>query len=168
MVSQQTVKLLMEAGLTKMQAQSKTVEKMIELYDKNQGSLIEMLKAEVEGVRCKAAEIKSHMDNLFKDARNKHCEISEAVDQLRKVLEEQKRYEGFPLCERTKEALLVFDQLLSKCRQYGADKETNMLRSVSFIMWVLYAGDSKPNANTFDFDPDEDSKIRNTSNRKCV
>ena len=168
MVSKQAVKLLMEAGLTKNQAQSQTVEKMIELYDKNQGSLIEMLKAEVEGVRCKAAEIKSHMDNLFKDATNKQCMLSKAVDQLREVLDEQKRYEDFPLCERTKEALFVFDQLLSKCKQYGSDKETNSLKAVSYIMWALYAGDSKPNINDFDFDPDEDSKIRNTSNRKRV
>jgi hypothetical protein len=158
----------MEAGLTKNQAQSQTVEKMIELYDKNQGSLIEMLKAEVEGVRCKAAEIKSYMDNLFKAVTDKHCEISKAVDQLREMLDEQKRYEDFPLCERTKEALFVFDQLLSKCRQYGVDKETNSLKSVSFIMWALYARDSKQNANIFDFDPDEDSKTRNASNRKCV
>ena len=135
MISDDMVRQLMSAGLTKQQATSATAETLIDLF-MDEGSRVLVMEA-----RQQVAEMKKMLNSLKDEYRDLMKKMEEAAGILAAVSETQKEY-GEITDEKAKTVVALYAALLSINDRIGANP-TESVRNAGYVLYAFLGGQAR-------------------------
>lgn len=135
MITDDMVKQLMSAGLTKQQATSATAETLIDLF-MDEGSKVLVMEA-----RQQVSEMKKMLNSLRDEYRDLMKKMEEAAGILAAVSETQKEY-GEITDEKAKTVVALYAALLSINNRIGANP-TESVRNAGYVLYAFLGGQAR-------------------------
>lgn len=135
MITDDMVKQLMSAGLTKQQATSATAETLIDLF-MDEGSKVLVMEA-----RQQVSEMKKMLNSLRDEYRDLMNKMEEAAGILAAVSETQKEY-GEITDEKAKTVVALYAALLSINNRIGANP-TESVRNAGYVLYAFLGGQAR-------------------------
>ena len=134
-MTENLIRQLMAAGLTKQQATSVTTEKLIQVFMKEDGKiLISEAKRQVDEMRSLLASLKQDYYDLKKELEN----VSKSILGVR---EAQEQY-GEINDEKAKDVVALYSALIAVSQNAGASASESV-NSASFTMYAFLGGQAK-------------------------
>ena len=129
------IKKLIAAGLSKQQASSVTAETLVQLFMQEDGRIL------IKEAQTQVSEMRGMVNNLrseYQVLKEKICVFSET---LNSIAEAQKEY-GTITDEKAKNVVALYASLLSMNEKAGAES-TDAVRSASYIVYAYLGGQAK-------------------------
>ena len=129
------IKQLMAAGLSKQQASSTTAEALVHLFMNEDGKiLIKEAQRQVSEMQTLVNELKNEYEDLLQ-------RISAVSDTLLAITEAQKEH-GEITDDRAKNVVALYGALLSMNERAGADA-TDSVRNAGYVVYAYLGGQAK-------------------------
>lgn len=129
------IRQLMAAGLTKAQAKSVTAETLVQLFMQEDGKiLIQEAQRQVSEMQALVARLKSEYDEL----KHKMDSVSETI---LAVVDAQKEH-GAVTDDKAKNVLALYAALLGMSRKAGASGD-DAVRNASYVVYAYLGGQAK-------------------------
>lgn len=129
------VRQLMAAGLSKQQASSVTAETLVRLFMKEDGKIL------IKEAQCQVTEMQALVDGLkaeYDSLLQKFCDVSET---LLSVTEAQKEH-GSITDDRAKNVVALYGALLSMNERAGAEP-ADAVRNAGYVVYAYLGGQAK-------------------------
>lgn len=129
------IKQLIAAGLTKQQASSVTAETLVRLFMKEDGKIL------IKEAQRQVSEMQVLVDKLKVEYKDLTQKISAVSDTLLAITEAQKEH-GEVSDDRAKNVVALYGALLSMNERIGAEA-TDSVRSAGYIVYAFLGGQAK-------------------------
>lgn len=134
-MTDELIRRLMAAGLTKQQANSVTAETLVQFFMKDDGKLL-MREAQLH-----VAEMQKTVEMLKKDYTDLKQKITGLSDNLLAITEAQKDY-GTIVDEKAKTVLALYAALIGLNEKAGASGD-EAVRNAGYIVYAYLGGQAK-------------------------
>lgn len=129
------IRRLIAAGLTKQQASSTTAETLVRLFMPEDGKmLIREAKQQVTEMQTTVAALRSEYNDLT-------GKIKQLSDNVLAAIEAQKEF-GFITDEKARNAVALYSALLGMNQRAGADG-TEAVRNAGYVMYAYLGGQAR-------------------------
>ena len=134
-MTDELIRKLMAAGLTKQQASSITAETITNLYMNDDGKIL------IAEAKRQVDQMKTVINDLEHEYRMLKSKISEISDNLLNVIEAQKEH-GTITDDKAKNIVALYASLLSMNENMGADPNDSV-KNASYILYAYLGGQAK-------------------------
>lgn len=129
------IRRLIAAGLTKQQASSATAETLVRLFMPEDGKmLIREAKQQVSEMQATVASLRKEYDNLT-------AKIKQLSDNVLAAIEAQKEF-GSITDEKARNSIALYSALLGMNQRAGADG-TEAVRNAGYVMYAYLGGQAR-------------------------
>lgn len=129
------IRRLIAAGLTKQQASSTTAETLVRLFMPEDGKmLIREAKQQVSEMQATVASLRKEYDNLT-------VKIKQLSDNVLAAIEAQKEF-GSITDEKARNSIALYSALLGMNQRAGADG-TEAVRNAGYVMYAYLGGQAR-------------------------
>lgn len=129
------IRRLIAAGLTKQQASSTTAETLVRLFMPEDGKmLIREAKQQVSEMQATVASLRKEYDNLT-------AKIKQLSDNVLAAIEAQKEF-GSITDEKARNSIALYSALLGMNQRAGADG-TEAVRNAGYVMYAYLGGQAR-------------------------
>lgn len=129
------IRRLIAAGLTKQQASSTTAETLVRLFMPEDGKmLIREAKQQVSEMQATVASLRKEYDNLT-------VRIKQLSDNVLAAIEAQKEF-GSITDEKARNSIALYSALLGMNQRAGADG-TEAVRNAGYVMYAYLGGQAR-------------------------
>ena len=129
------VRRLIEAGLTKQQATSVTAETLVQLFMPDDGKML------IREAKQQVTEMKATVDSLRKEYDDLSAKIRQLSDNLLAAIDAQKEF-GTITDEKARNAIALYSALLGMNRRAGADG-TEAVKNAGYVMYAYLGGQAR-------------------------
>ena len=141
-MTDELIRRLMAAGLTKQQANSVTAETLVQLFMQDDGKLL------MREAQLRVAEMQKMMEMLMKDYADLKQKITGLSDNLLAITEAQRDY-GTIVDEKAKTVLALYAALIGLNEKAGASGD-EAVRNAGYIVYAYLGGQAKRDYNGAD------------------
>lgn len=134
-MTEELIRQLIAAGLTKQQASSVTAETLTQLYMKDDGKIL------IAEAKRQVQEMRVLLNNLKHDYHELKKEMKKVSDTLLALTEAQDNY-GEVTEEKAKNVVALYGALLSMNQKAGASPE-DAVRGASYTLYAFLGGQAK-------------------------
>ncbi len=129
------IKRLIAAGLTKQQASSATAETLVRLFMPEDGKML------VREATQQVEEMQATVNSLRKEYDELSAKIKQLSDNILAVIEAQKEF-GAITDEKARNAVALYSALLGMNQRAGADG-TQAVRNAGYVMYAYLGGQAR-------------------------
>ncbi len=129
------IRQLISAGLTKQQATSVTAETLSRLFMKEDGKIL------IQEAHRQVSEMRSMVNDLKAEYSRLKAQINNISDTLMAITESQKEH-GEITDERAKNVVALYGALLSMNEKIGSDP-TDSVRNAGYVVYAYLGGQAK-------------------------
>lgn len=129
------IRRLIAAGLSKQQATSTTAETLVRLFMPEDGKLL------IREARQQVAEMQATVNSLRNEYDNLSAKITQLSDNVLAAIEAQKEY-GSITDEKARNAVALYSALLGMNQRAGADG-TEAVRNAGYVMYAYLGGQAR-------------------------
>lgn len=129
------IRRLVAAGLTKQQASSVTAETLVHLFMPDDGKML------IREAKQQVAEMQSIVDSLRKEYDDLSAKVKQISDNILAVIDAQKEY-GSITEDKARNAIALYSALLSMNKKAGAPGD-EVVRNAGYVMYAYLGGQAK-------------------------
>ncbi len=129
------IRQLMDAGLSKQQANSVTAETLTQLYMNDDGKIL------IQEARRQVSEMQNVVNKLKQEYVDLKQKISEVSDTLLAILDAEKEH-GEITDDRAKNIVALYGALLTMNNQTGAEPSESV-RNAGYVVYAYLGGQAK-------------------------
>lgn len=129
------IRQLMDAGLSKQQANSVTAETLTQLYMNDDGKIL------IQEARRQVSEMQNVVNKLKQEYVDLKQKISEVSDTLLAILDAEKEH-GEITDDRAKNIVALYGALLAMNNQTGAEPSESV-RNAGYVVYAYLGGQAK-------------------------
>ncbi len=129
------IRRLIAAGLTKQQASSATAETLVRLFMPEDGKML------VREARQQVEEMRATVNSLQKEYEALSAKIKQLSDNVMAAIEAQKEF-GSITDEKARNAIALYSALLGMNQRAGADG-TEAVRNAGYVMYAYLGGQAR-------------------------
>ena len=134
-MTQDLVRRLIEAGLSKQQATSATAETLVRLFMPEDGKML------IQEAKLQVDEMRATVKRLQDDYEALQRKMNESIDVINTLAEVQKEF-GAITEDKARNAIALYGSLISMGMKAGADGHESV-ESASYIMYAYLGGQAK-------------------------
>lgn len=129
------VRRLVAAGLTKQQASSVTAETLVRLFMPDDGKML------IREAKQQVSEMQSIVDSLRKEYDDLSAKVKQISDNILAVIDAQKEY-GSITEDKARNVIALYGALLSMNKKAGAPGD-EAVRNAGYVMYAYLGGQAK-------------------------
>lgn len=129
------IRRLIAAGLTKQQASSATAETLVRLFMPEDGKML------IREAKQQVAEMQATVNSLRKEYNDLTARIKQLSDNVLAAIEAQKEF-GSITDEKARNSIALYSALLGMNQRAGADG-TEAVRNAGYVMYAYLGGQAK-------------------------
>lgn len=129
------IRRLIAAGLTKNQATSATAQTLVQLFMPEDGKML------IREAKQQVAEMQETVDSLRKEYDDLSAKIKQISDNVLAAIEAQKEF-GSITDEKARNAVALYSALLGMNQRAGADG-TEAVRNAGYVMYAYLGGQAR-------------------------
>lgn len=143
-MSDDLIKRLMAAGLTKQQASSATAETLVRLFMPEDGKML------IHEATQQVMEMQAIVSSLRKEYKELSSKIQQISDDILAVVEAQKEF-GSVTDEKARNVIALYSALLGMNHRAGADG-TESVRNAGYVLYAYLGGQAKREISYYNSD----------------
>ena len=129
------IRRLIAAGLTKQQASSATAETLVQLFMPEDGKIL------IREARHQVSEMQTTVSSLRKEYDDLSAKIKQLSDNVLAAIDAQKEF-GSITDEKARNAVALYSALLGMNQRAGADG-TEAVRNAGYVMYAYLGGQAR-------------------------